>query len=164
MAKAKRKKPSGGKAKAKAKVKATRSPKRKPRQKPEPPVNNLAGRRKFSRTLEGKLVGALEYAQDVARRAGFDTRLETRRPIGKAEYTTDAEKTTHGRRNYAGQWSWKSPWVLIGEFTLRRPIGYGDLWVLLKSWDRDSMARRINKFRISRIRVVYSDKGTTDEY
>jgi hypothetical protein len=136
----------------------------KPRKKPAPAVHNLAGRRKFSRTLEGKLVGALEHAQDLARSAGFDTRLDTRRPVGKREFDEEAEKTRHGRRSHSGQWSWKSPWTIISEFTLRTPIGYADLYELLQSWDRVSLSRRIDKFRIARIRVVYSDGGVTEEY
>ncbi len=124
-------------------------------------------RRAFARTLEGKLTGAMEHAQDLAGEQGYRSRLEVKSPSGKNEYEQGSDTDGDGnRRTPRGEYAWKSPWAIVSTFAWRASdeVGYGDLYSILRRWTRVSLERRVNPDRLARIRVVYIDRGKREEY
>lgn len=124
-------------------------------------------RRAFARTLEGKLTGAAEHAQDLARDQGYNSSLEVRSPSGKNEYEQGSDTDDDGnRRTPKGEYAWKSPWAIVARFVWRArdEVGYADLYSILARWRRVSLERRVNPDRLARIRVVYIDRGKREEY
>lgn len=128
-------------------------------------------REAFARTLEGRLVTALEVMQDRVAELGYKyPRLESRRPTSdghdyEAGVTVDEDGN---RRDPQNKFVWKSPWALIGKMSFSRgdQLGYADLFRILSSWTLRDIERRINPKRFARIRVEYTDatSGETDEY
>jgi hypothetical protein len=68
-------------------------------------------------------------------------------------------------RDARKQFAWRAPWVVIGQFTWKREIGYGDLYRILDRWSQRRLESKINKDRFGRIRVNYrTERGEVEEY
>lgn len=104
-----------------------------------------------SKSLEPKLVAALERAQTEAARVGFASTLKIVRPPQ--------------RPVRAG--SWTTPWAIVARFTWRDVVGYDELHAILDAWGGGRVTKtngEINKQRYARIKITYVDKGNREEY
>jgi len=113
-------------------------------------ARGAAAQKKASDTgLRAQLARALEVAQSEATRIGYPTLLRLRSPPPRNEG------------------SWVSPWVIVAQFDFKPAITYAQLYAVLDVWDGSKVSKRINRQRISRCRVLYTDpneRTTRDEY
>ncbi len=105
-------------------------------------------RRSEATKLQAKLTRALELAQDMALEIGHPSDLAI-------EFPPMAKATRY-----------RSPWVIVGHFAWEgNEVGYAELWSILDKWEGRRLEARIDKDRISRLRINYvTDRGKREEY
>ncbi len=120
-------------------------------------------------SLARKLTKALELAQDIALQSRPDARgwvtLRVQSTASHNQYRRSDVDTRYGRRGKTGQFSWKSPWEVVGRFVFKQRITYAELWGILKRWNTPKLEKAIDPDRLARMVVEYEDAdGTIGQY
>jgi hypothetical protein len=161
-----------GKAASKAKPKKKPAPtkRKKPTKKRREVIRELtwAAPGSLKRNLDGlreRMTEALWLAQEMAGEIGFSSVLDVSSPPMPKGGDADHLDRSGRARDMRNQFAWRAPWVVIGQFTWKREIGYGEVFRILDRWSQRRLESKINKDRFGRIRVNYrTERGEVEEY
>jgi hypothetical protein len=169
------------KGKATPKKRAPSKPKKKPapptkkkpapkkRRPPAPPSREREqkelARKRSAEGLRERLMQALELAQLMAEEIGITSSLRVTAPPMPKAGDPDSVDQQGNARDARKQFAWKAPWAVVARFTWRTQIGYAQLYAILNRWSQRRLEVKVNKDRLSRIRVNYeTDRGKREEY
>lgn len=118
-------------------------------------------RRSRDSATSRELAYVLEVLQDAAARALGRVQVLLKVSASPATEEMQRRALNDGKPRKRGE-KWRPIWSVIGEFTFRPTVGYGELHKVFVRWSTKRIEKLVNPMRIARIVVVYQDQRGKD--